>query len=242
VLAALEHVGLAHPAPPIAPAGARTPQRPPLRELSELWARSASVLEDTEVSGYLAGRGIDPGLVADRDLARAISPDLSLLVLPAWASLGGPWPRRGYRLLLPLWDAAGHVVSVHARSIIAGSEPKGALPCGFGIAGTVLADAAGARMLARREIAGPLWITEGATDFLTAATAWGDAAEPAPAVLGILSGSWTSQLAARVLDGARVVIAVDHDPSGELYVAKIAASLVGRVRLERWTPCGRDTA
>ena len=177
VLEALGTVGFAEPrtsAPaPEAPTIAEPPRRPPVSELRDLWASSRSVLDDDEVAAYLAGRGIDPGLVADRDLARAIPADLTL---PAWACLGGSWATRGYRLLFPLRDAEGHVVSVHARAVRADVEPKGALPRGYQVAGAVLADAAGALMLSTRELPGPLWIVEGATDFLTAATAWGDAA------------------------------------------------------------------
>ena len=96
----------------------------------------------------------------------------------------------------------------------------------------------GVGRLLLREMTGPgtLWIAEGATDYLTCATAWGDAAEDAPAVIGILSGSWTPSIAARIPSGTRVVIAVDHDQAGEKYAARIAASLAGRCTLERWMP------
>ncbi len=240
---ALERAGYsAAPPPPIKPALSGPAKRPPRRELLDLWTRSRPVFEDAESVAWLHGRGINPSLVSDRELARAIPPDLAPPALPAWAQLGGPWPARGYRLLLALWDAAGNLTSIHARNLHAGADPKGALPCGHQVAGTVLADSAGALMLRERTLVGPLWICEGAPDFLTAATAWGDAADPGSAVLGILSGSWTADLAARVSDGARVVIAVHHDAAGEAYVARIAATLAGRVQLERWTPEGRTTA
>ena len=55
-------------------------------------------------------------------------------------------------------------------------------------------------------------------------------------MLGIVAGSWQPEIAARVPDGARVVLAVDHDETGEKYTATIAASLGERVTLLRWEP------
>jgi hypothetical protein len=236
VFEALERVGYGAAPPPQIRLALAAPERPPRRELLDLWARSRHVLDDPQVSAWLHGRGIDASLVDDRELARAIPSDLTPPALPYWANLRGPWPARGYRLLLPLWDSAGNLASVHARHVHADAEPKGAFPSGYQMAGTVLADSAGALMLRTRELARPLWITEGAPDFLTAATAWGDAADPGTAVLGILSGSWTAEVTARVPDGARVVIAVHHDSAGEACVERIASTLAGRVQLERWTP------
>jgi hypothetical protein len=104
-----------------------------------------------------------------------------------------------------------------------------------------MADALGSLMLRDCELAGRLWIVEGVPDFLTAATMLKGRA-PEDAVLGIISGSWTQQFAARVPDGAHVAIAVHHDKAGEAYTERIAASLAGRVQLERWTPEGGAAA
>ena len=71
------------------------------------------------------------------------------------------------------------------------------------------------------------WIAEGVPDFLTGATRFPDEAT-APAVLGVAEGFWTPELAARVPRGARVVVVSDHDPNGDRYAERIAATLAGR--------------
>src|SRR5207249_4335858 len=114
----------------------------------------------------------------------------------------------------PLHDMRGRLTSLHARNVRPAVSPKGALPCGFAARGLALADSAGAELLRTGRLFGALWIAEGAPDFLSCATAWGDASEGDPAVVGILGGSWTSEIAARVPTGAHVVIAVHHDAAG----------------------------
>jgi hypothetical protein len=128
------------------------------------------------------------------------------------------------------------MVTVHARSVRRDTEPKSVAPAGFQVAGSVFADAAGVLMLSAGILDGDLWIVEGTPDFLVTATGWGDAADPAPAVLGIISGSWTTEFADRVPDGSHVVIAVHPDSKGEEFAALIAGSLGGRVRLSRRKP------
>ncbi len=73
-----------------------------------------------------------------------------------------------------------------------------------------------------------LVICEGVPDFLTWATRWGDAAETAPAVIGIISGSWTTEVAARVPAGTRVAVRTHGDRAGAKYAQQIAATLRDR--------------
>ena len=73
-------------------------------------------------------------------------------------------------------------------------------------------------------------ITEGAIDFLTVGTHFG-CYEYAPAVLGILSGSWSDELAARIPTECRVVVKVHRDEAGEKYLAAVRRSLSGRCRV-----------
>ncbi|WP_434348144.1 hypothetical protein ACN6A1_10615 [Myxococcus virescens] len=70
-------------------------------------------------------------------------------------------------------------------------------------------------------------------DFLTRATDYSEAAEGAPAVLSVLSGSWTTALAARVPNGTIVGIDTHQDAAGERYARTIAATLAERCRLKR---------
>ena len=213
----------------------RDKPKPPQDQVHALWARCRPLDQDREGSAWACTRGLDPVTIADRDLCRALPADASV---PGWARLGGtPWPEGGYRLVLPLHDPSGRIASLHARNVRLDASPKGALPGGYAAAGLVLAESGGLMLLRAMELNAPLWIAEGAPDFLSCATAWGDAAEDsAPAVLGVLAGSWTPAIAARVPDGAPVVVAVHHDQAGERYLAAIAKSLAGRCELQRWVP------
>jgi hypothetical protein len=142
-----------------------------------------------------------------------------------------------------MFDAAGRVRSLHARAVSADvGVPKGLSPAGYTVGGLAMADPL-ARLLLAGEPLGDgmssaeavglydLVIVEGVPDFLTWATRWGDAAEAAPAVMGVISGSWTDELAARVPDGTCVVIRVHQDGAGAKYAATIKASLDQRCRV-----------
>lgn len=213
----------------------RAGRRPPADDVRVLWARCRPMHEDHEAVAWAEGRGFDPFLIADRDLCRALPAEADV---PPWAYLrGAPWTLGGYRILAPLYDALGRPASLHARNVNRAVSPKGALPCGFAASGLVLADGAALQVLRGSQLHGALWIAEGVPDFLSCGCGWSDAAgDTAPAVLGVLAGSWTAAVAARIPTGARVVIAVHHDQAGEKYCATIARSLMGRCSLERWIP------
>jgi hypothetical protein len=194
------------------------------------------VFDDPEVSGWLRSRGLDAGDVELHDLARALPVDLEA---PSWARFQDEgWGAQGYRTILPMYDAEGRLSSLRARAVRPVAGPKAVAPTGYAVAGLVLADPLARLMLAgeaceiRRAI-----ISEGDPDHLTWATHWSDADESAPAVLGIVAGSWTDDLAARIPDGAEVTIATHRDPAGDRYAEQIVASLAGRdVSLRRWAP------
>jgi len=222
------------------------PVYPPAEELAALWAACVPVTADAEASAYLTGRGLDPVRVADLDAARTLP--LEAPGLPTWAS---SWASRRMRLVVPLVDAHGAMRSVLARTVIPSAELpadalKSAAPKGYGRAGLVLACPFARRVLEHG--AKPSWwaddapvfrvvVAEGEIDFLTCAA---DASH-APAVLGVTAGSWTAELAARIPDGALVVVATDDDKGGEAYARRIVDTLAprmraGRVSVERWRP------
>ena len=128
---------------------------------------------------------------------------------------------------------------MHARLVekVDGDRAKGLFPSGHTAKGLFLADSFGL-LLIRSGV--PKWwrqseppsviITEGAPDFLTVATHYG-CTEYAPAVLGILSGSWSDELAARIPTECRVVVRVHRDEAGEKYLAAVRRSLSGRCRV-----------
>jgi len=213
-----------------------TRPRPPRAEVDAVWDAAVSVLEDAEARAWLELRHVNPATVADRDLARVILPGAAL---PTWARFkGSGWVEVGARLICRAWDATGQPVSLHARSM-GRDGPKGIWPsAGPGSAGgLVLADAL-AVVLLRGEPCDWLerpcvFVAEGVPDWLTYATAWGDAAEDAPAVLGVESGSATPEIAARIPDGAEVVIATDPDEAGERYARAWRDLLIDRCEVKR---------
>lgn len=69
---------------------------------------------------------------------------------------------------------------------------------------------------------------EGVPDWLTWATGYSDGDEDAPAVLGLIPGSWSRELAERIRDGARVVIRQHPDAAGRGYASTITAFLASR--------------
>ncbi len=227
---------------PVSPPHPLPPNRPPLGEVQGLWKRCRSVLDDDAVSGWLRSRGFNPGDVADRDLARAL-PQAG--PLPPWArGPDGDWRRSCHTCVLPLFDATGALVSLRARAVRDVEGPKALAPAGFEVRGLVLADPLARLMLAGaslgdgnaaadlvREVG--LIIAEGEPDFLTWATHWSDAAELAPAVLGIIAGSWTDDLAARVPTGTVVALRTHHDKAGDEYARRIASTLSSRCRVRR---------
>jgi hypothetical protein len=193
------------------------------------------VLDDPEVTTWLRSRRLDAGDVELGDLARALPVDFEV---PHWARFRGqPWGALGNRAILPTYGAEGRLASLRARAVRPVTGPKAIAPAGFEVRGLVLADGLGRQVLAgeARDVHRVV-IAEGEPDFLTWATCRSDADEDAPAVLGIVAGSWAAELAARIVDGAEVTIATHHDRAGDKYAAAIVESLAGRVTLRRWTP------
>ena len=238
-IAGIDPTAPASPPPPRRPTP--PPARPPAGELAAVWASSLPLGLEPNLKAAWRARGIDVAHVEDRDLARALPLDANL---PRWAwGAGHAWNSGEHRLLVPMFDSCGRLASLHARAATTPKGvPKGLSPVGCTIAGTVMADP-----LARLLLAGlacgdgepsaavvrrnDVVIAEGVPDWLTWATHWGDAAEGAPAVLGIISGSWTDDIASRIPDGTRVVVRQHADSGGEKYTAQIVATLAGRCRV-----------
>jgi hypothetical protein len=96
-----------------------------------------------------------------------------------------------------------------------------------------MADARALAMLAGKARPVALLVAEGVPDHLTWATRYKASDDSAPAVLGVLSGSWSDELAARVPDGLRVAVRVHRDDAGNHYAARICASLAARCEVHR---------
>lgn len=232
-----------HFARPAAPTRANadlSPARPPRQEVAALWAASQPVTDAPEAVAWFThryGRAAAWSLQqADLwDPARVIPAGLRL---PCWArSQGGPWTHTGHRIIFRLWDHTGQAASLRARAIDATTAPKSLAPAGHSVKGLVLAGP-----LAQQLLDGvcPSWweprqviIAEGEPDWLLWALRQREADEQGPAVLGIESGAWSPQIAARIPTGSSVVIRTHHDEPGRRYAQQIAASLHGRCRIFR---------
>lgn len=214
----------------------RTVHRPPVAEVGSLWARCGMVCDDRDLSLRLFARRLDPAVITDRDLARALPASDPL---PRWAGHARrSWRDSGHTLLVGLWDADGELASVHARSFLPDTDPKGLSPAGHRSAGLVMA-CSFARELLRGGL--PSWwhraerptviIVEGVPDFLTVGIRYGDW-EYSPALLGVVSGAWSRDVADRIPDGCRVIVRTHRDDSGLKYEADVAESLAARCRVE----------
>lgn len=235
-----DEIGATRPAPPQKPPPAVAPirQRPPAREVARLWECAGPVTGDAEVSAWVDSRGIDPCVVADRDLARVLRKDATL---PGWARFRGQSWASGYRCLFRAWGPTGRLESIRARWVGANAPPDGfakaaAAAAGPGSAtGLILADGLGRQLLALGAL--PDWwpplplricVSEGEPDWLTWATRFADSALEAPALLGIWAGAWTQDVADRIPASAEVLVRTDLDPSGASYAKRVVASLAGR--------------
>ncbi|MFT3838953.1 MAG: hypothetical protein QM723_18380 [Myxococcaceae bacterium] len=222
-------------------------------DAAQLYLEGQAVCADDECSEWLKSRGIDPQRVTDFALARALSADQPT---PSWAAAGSrSWSQSGHRVLVPLYDHHGRMRSVHARRVVAG-DPKELSPRGGSRSGLVMANGL-AQLMLRGEPLGDgspvgellsqvgLWVAEGTTDFLTACCTRSDADDAAPAVVGVVSGSWTTDMSTCIPDRTPVCIATDDDGAGDKYAAAILESLRERVALgalpapRRWRASGR---
>lgn len=227
------------PLPPPRPPA--PPNRPAPHDVWYLLREAVPVTWHNEVSVWLRDRGLDPVVVADRELAYGLTP---ITAMPVWGHAGaGPWSVVGYRCLLPLYDATGRVVSVRARAVAPGLSPKAVNPAGKQVAGTVLADPLARALLSGDADAAEtvrrvgIVIAEGDPDFLTWATVWSDA-DDAPAVFGLVEGGWTDEVSACVPTGTRVAVRTHPDPAGDRYAAGVFARLRDRCLLYRPVPDG----
>lgn len=211
---------VARPAPPPEPER----EYPPAAEVDALWSSTTPL--DVEAAAWAAQRG----LVASRmdDLARSLPAEGEL---PRWASYRGQsWRETGHRVIVPVFDAAGARRSVRAIRVVDGDSPKRLPPGGHKAAGLVMACDIARAMLRGTYAPARVLVVEGEPDFLTAATMQ---TTHMYARIGITSGSWTTDLAARIPQTAKVFLGTHDDPAGEKYAKAIAATLPAHTLL-RW--------
>lgn len=224
---------VARPAP-VPPPKAEEEERtyPAAEELAALWDDGIAPEDDEEAAAMLVSRGLDPGRVEGTACARVIRKDAAL---PRWARYGGrPWTSTGHRLVLPVFDDLGVMRSVRAWRVVEGDSPKRLPPTGHKAAGLVLACEIAQAMLRGTYAPPRVLVLEGEPDFLTWASRPAfDCGAVITAMLGVVSGAWSEELAARVPSGARVIVRTHHDASGDKYAEAVNETLRDRCKVLR---------
>lgn len=202
---------------------------PELSEVAQLWKSAIEVDRDSFAVRELQTRRIDFSLVARLDLARVISGQF----LPRWAAHNRvSWVASGHTLAVRQFDASGAPRSVRVwRTHGDPSTPKRLPPAGRKASGLVCANRAGVAMLSGRVCPLTVIVCEGEPDWLTVATHRTTCDD---VVLGIGSGSWSPEIAARVPTRSRVIIATHNDPAGHKYAVKIRETLARHRDVSRW--------
>ena len=221
-------------------ANTKPPVWPPRSEVVKLWEACPAVGDSPEVSRWLMSRSLKPGDIEAAGLARALPPG----PLPGWSRCNRrSWWQGGYRCIVPMFDHTGAIRSLRARQVLPepGDQPKAVPPAGHSVSGLVMADAL-ARSILTTGRAPDVWppsavlriiIVEGEPNFFTWAVAFSDSDATAPAVMGMVNGCWTTRLAARIPDRARVILRTDHDAPGERYAREIYDSISTRCTVLR---------
>lgn len=220
-------------------------------EALELWRACVPISADAEVLHYLTapraegGRGLRNARKLSGNVCRALPLD----VRPSWtthqpdkseppATPPATWAETGHRLVVPLFDAHGAMRSVLARAVR--PSPRKSTAKGDR-AGLIMANGLARVVLehgALPEGAVPLRVVvaEGEIDFLTCV-----ARGTGEAVLGMFAGSWSTEIAARIPDGAKLAVRTHNDKDGTKYAQTIVDSLAARhvagrlsVRLAPW--------
>lgn len=210
------------PTPPPISRPPPPPERdyPPRDYVREFWDSCESASGDPEVAEWVKARGMNVNHVDGSEVARSIPKRGDL---PIWAKFQGKsWRETGHKLIVPMFDHAGDLRSVRACRVIAGDSPKRLPPGGYRASGLVMACTLAQAMLKGTWIPQRLVIVEGEPDFLIWSSRTGIAAH---ARIGLTSGGWTSEIAAKVPVGCEVSLRTDHDEAGERYAREVAATL-----------------
>ena len=207
-------------------------KRPPRAEVRALWEACEPV--STIVLATLSGRerqNIDPGEASKRHLVRRL-PDAA--ALPGWARC---WPS-GHRVIVPLYDASGELVSLRARAEgDPGRAPKELGAKGFEVRGTIMANPIGRDLLRGDEFTRAyvqhvgVVLVEGCPGWLAWSSRWAPTFESEPAAFGYFVSGWSQRHSDAIPDGTTVLVDWDANPAGERMRDKILATLGERVRL-----------
>jgi hypothetical protein len=139
--------------------------------------------------------------------------------------------------MLPVYDERGRMRSVRAWCVSESNDPKRLPASGYRASGLVLACTSAVALLragvAPSDARPRVVVVEGEPDFLTWATRFSDASPNVPAVLGVVAGAWSDEIAARIPSGARVIVRTHRDAAGERYAEAIKRTLWDRCAVLR---------
>lgn len=207
---------------------------PTARELRDITAACVACDHDDEVASWMRSRAILPEAVASLKLAAALRRDSQRV---RWAHFQGvPWQQANLRVLVPMYDHTGRLRSMRARRPGPGEPKSVSAVCGPGSQRGLVMACQTARALMRRDATpeemgvGELWVFEGEVDFFSGAEQL--VPDGNKAVLGVVEGSWTKEIAESIPSGLTVVIATDDEDSGvgDKYAAHIAETLAPRAK------------
>jgi hypothetical protein len=221
-----EHRGPRPMAPPAPP-----PPFPPEHQVRAIWNGSYPVSADRQASEYFTDRGLVVAQLDAVDLVRVVPSRL-----PDWACYGErSWQETGHRAIVRMFDERGEFRSVRAIRVTYGGDiPKRLPPKGYRASGVVMATMAGVSMLSGELEAKRVLVCEGEPDFISWASQPFDGADLP--LLGIVSGSWTGDISARIKDGTNVAVMTHNDRAGDAYATEINATLGHRCRVVRVRP------
>ncbi len=226
---------------PQEPQGGAEPPGAGAALLRALWAVCgplAGAATDDSALACLQARGLHPEGLDGQGLVRLLPATWSW---PAW--LSAPIRER-YRLVAPVFDERGALASVRFRADTRQDRQKSRPPAGMSCRGLVLAEPlAQALLRGERGADGVEWdgrvvIAEGEPDLWTWATCSARQEQILReqrtfAVFGVVSGAWTPGIAARIPDGATVLIRTHQDAAGDGYADEIRKTLEGRCQIRR---------
>jgi hypothetical protein len=221
---------------------------PPIGQVEALWDACLAVDQDAEVLAYLAHRDIKTANIVEHDCARALPVGV---LCPTWARINErPWTETRHRLLVPMYDQLGQMRSLLARSVEMSPAIKSVGASGYARRGLVMAGQHGRQVL----LSGPvrslhrienyqLKIYEGEIDWLRAVGNGEDCEveyrmhlSGFRGAMGIVSGSFTRDIACRIPAHSTVVLCTDDDEAGDKYAADIAELLGTKITVERFRP------
>lgn len=208
---------------------------PAQEEVEAFYNNLPPLSSSPECCAYLADRRIDPIFAEDRLLAKVVVSSR----LPEWLN-HIPFSVQLPAIVVPMYNAEGKVGSLTFRSVTPGAENKSISSKG-GRMGVVFSDGLGLQILQNKwnwlNSEPAVLVLEGEIDFLTWGTRYGDSVGlELPILFGVVSGSWSKDIAQKIPDDSLVMVRTHHDKGGEQMFQHIKKTIGPRCRVWRSSP------